>query len=330
MPETRKPRKRGFEIRAEKDKEKRERRKKREEEREKHGEEAVPKQVPKTIESMQEPDETYVYSDDEEVLDDLVNDEMSEHFKSELVPKILVTTSPRAKLRTWKLCFELKKCIPGVEIYSRKNVAMKRVVKQAIEHKFTDIIVVHEDRKRPNGIALIHLPEGPTAYFKINSLKYTKEIKDAGESTDHYPEIILNNFRTRVGKTISRMFECLFPQKPDFIGRRVITLHNQRDYVFFRHHRYEFKKEGTKAALHELGPRITLRLKWLQKGAYDTRSGEYEWVLKRHEMEKSRRKFILCSADPRKQKSKETVGSEYTSTKIVPCGCIKDNDETTK
>ena len=44
--------------------------------------------------------------------------------------------------------------------------------------------------------------------------------------------------------------------------------------------RYEFKKEGTKAALHELGPRITLRLKWLQKGAYDTRSGEYEWVLK--------------------------------------------------
>ncbi|CAK5084512.1 unnamed protein product [Meloidogyne enterolobii] len=217
---------------------------------------------------MQEPDETYVYSDDEEVLDDLVNDEMSEHFKSELVPKILVTTSPRAKL------------------------------------------VVHEDRKRPNGIALIHLPEGPTAYFKINSLKYTKEIKDAGESTDHYPEIILNNFRTRVGKTISRMFECLFPQKPDFIGRRVITLHNQRDYVFFRHHRYEFKKEGTKAALHELGPRITLRLKWLQKGAYDTRSGEYEWVLKRHEMEKSRRKFILCSADPRKQKSKETMGSE--------------------
>lgn len=33
-----------------------------------------------------------------EVLDDLVNDEMSEHFKSELVPKVLVTTSPRAKL----------------------------------------------------------------------------------------------------------------------------------------------------------------------------------------------------------------------------------------
>ena len=44
--------------------------------------------------------------------------------------------------------------------------------------------------------------------------------------------------------------------------------------------RYEFKREGEKAALLELGPRITLRLKWLQKGTFDTKSGEYEWVLK--------------------------------------------------
>lgn len=44
--------------------------------------------------------------------------------------------------------------------------------------------------------------------------------------------------------------------------------------------RYEFKKEGEKAALLELGPRMTLRLKWLQKGTFDTRLGEFEWVLK--------------------------------------------------
>ncbi|KAK6024254.1 hypothetical protein OSTOST_09940, partial [Ostertagia ostertagi] len=37
---------------------------------------------------------------------------------------------------------------------------------------------------------------------------------------------------------------------------------------------YEFKKEGQKAALLELGPRFTLRLKWLQKGTFDTRWGE--------------------------------------------------------
>lgn len=69
-------------------------------------------------------------------------------------------------------------------------MAIKRVVKQAIQREFTDIIVVHEDHKKPStkistkdffyfldGIVLCHLPEGPTAYFKINSLQYTKQIK---------------------------------------------------------------------------------------------------------------------------------------------------------
>ena len=150
--------------------------------------------------------------------------------------------------KTWKLCFELKKCLPNAEIYSRKNVAMKRIVKQAEEKEFTDIVVVHEDHKTPSycqqclftllillidALVLCHLPDGPTAYFKINSLVYTKKIKGAGQSTDHFPEIILNNFRTRLGHTISRMFECLFPRKPDFIGRRVITIHNQR-YIIIR------------------------------------------------------------------------------------------------
>ena len=37
------------------------------------------------------------------------------------------------------------------------------------------------------------------------------------------------------------MFASVFPQKPDFQGRRVVTIHNQRDYIFFRHHRYIFE-----------------------------------------------------------------------------------------
>jgi ribosome production factor 1 len=129
---------------------------------------------------------------------------------------------------------------------------MKRIVKQAIERDYTDIILVNEDNKVPSTFLLIacsfklhidaiticHLPDGPTAYFKINSLKFTKDLKRKGESSDHFPEIILNNFNTRLGHTIARMFACLFPHNPEFKGRRVITLHNQRDYIFFRHHRY--------------------------------------------------------------------------------------------
>lgn len=36
---------------------------------------------------------------------------------------------------------------------------------------------------------------------------------------------------------ICRMFASIFPQDPEFRGRRAVTFHNQRDFIFFRHHR---------------------------------------------------------------------------------------------
>ncbi|EFO21564.1 brix domain-containing protein, variant [Loa loa] len=284
---------RGKKLRLEKASAKRERQKMRLKLREKLGEKALPKEQPRTIESTREHDVTMIEDDDQEVQHDEANDEMNAYFSNGILPKILITTSPYAKVNTFKFCYELQKCIPNSDIFTRKGIPLKRVVKQAKSKEYTDLIVVHEDRKIPNGIVLCHLPDGPTAFFKINSLTFTKNLKKKGESTIHYPELVLNNFNTRLGHTIARMFACLFPQKAMYTGRRVVTFHNQRDYIFFRHHRYEFKKEGEKAALLELGPRFTLRLKWLQKGTFDTRYGEYEWVLKRHEMESSRRRFFL-------------------------------------
>ncbi|CAO4365080.1 unnamed protein product [Caenorhabditis nigoni] len=257
------------------------------------GESAPQKEVPKTIESMREYDATMVDEQDDEVEHDEANDEFAPYFNRETTPKVMITMTPKAKITTFKFCFELQKCIPNSEIFTRKNVLLKTIIEQAKEREFTDLLVVHEDRKKPNGIIFCHLPEGPTAYFKINSLTFTQDLKKFGESTAHFPEVILNNFNTRLGHNIARMLACLFPHDPKFTGRRVVTFHNQRDYIFFRHHRYEFKKEGTKAALLELGPRFTLRLKWLQKGTFDAKWGEFEWVLKRHEMETSRRRFFL-------------------------------------
>ena len=45
----------------------------------------------------------------------------------------------------------------------------------------------------------------------------------------------------------------------------MVTLHNQRDFLFFRRHRYAFRSTE-KAALQEIGPRFTLKLRWLKKG----------------------------------------------------------------
>lgn len=50
-------------------------------------------------------------------------------------------------------------------------------------------------------------------------------------------ELILNNFTTLLGNSVGRLFGSLFPPQPQFRGRQVVTLHNQRDFLFFRRHR---------------------------------------------------------------------------------------------
>ena len=49
--------------------------------------------------------------------------------------------------------------------------------------------------------------------------------------------------------------------------------------LIFSFSRYQFKN-GQKVALQEIGPRFTLRLKWVQNSTFDTKFGEFEWVLK--------------------------------------------------
>jgi hypothetical protein len=90
---------------------------------------------------------------------------------------------------------------------------------------------------------------------------------------------MLNNFNTRLGLQIGRSFAALFPHDPQYEGRHVITFHNQRDFVFFRHHRYIFR-DAKKVGLLELGPKFTLKLRSLQKGTFNSKFGEYEWIHK--------------------------------------------------
>nr|XP_004653705.2 ribosome production factor 1 [Jaculus jaculus] len=262
-------------------------------EREALGDKAPPKPVPKTIDNQRVYDETTVDPNDEEVAYDEATDEFASYFNRQTSPKILITTSDRPHGRTVRLCEQLSTVIPGSHVYYRRGLALKKIIPQCIARDFTDLIVINEDRKTPNGLILSHLPNGPTAHFKVSSVRLRKEIKRRGKDpTEHAPEIILNNFTTRLGHSIGRMFASLFPHNPQFIGRQVATFHNQRDYIFFRFHRYIFKSEK-KVGIQELGPRFTLKLRSLQKGTFDSKYGEYEWVHKPREMDTSRRKFHL-------------------------------------
>lgn len=300
-------------IRREKKKEKRERQDGRKAEAkaaEAHGDVAPPKLVPKTIESMREPDETTVKNNksapdgtaeevDEETLWDISNDEYRQYFEKSYEPKVLITSTDNPHKRTIAFMQELSRIIPNSEPRWRRNTSIKKMVKQCESAGFTDVIIVNEDNRIPNGLVVSHLPEGPTAHFKLSNVKICRETgkgkgKDWRKITEHRPEVILNNFTTRLGHAVGRMLAAIFHYDPEFRGKRCVTFHNQRDYIFFRHHMYDIKSPE-KVKLRDMGPRFTLRLRSLQKGTFDSKLGEYEWIIsgRRHDLEKSRRRFYL-------------------------------------
>ncbi|XVF72907.1 hypothetical protein PTKIN_Ptkin12aG0158300 [Pterospermum kingtungense] len=279
------------------------------------GEEPPPKQIPRTIENTREADETVCMPDDEELFAGNDADEFSSILKRDRTPKILITTCRFNSTRGPAFISELLWVIPNAHYYKRGTYNLKKIVEYANNKEFTSIIVVHTNRREPDALLIIGLPAGPTAHFKLSNLLLRKDIKNHGNPTSHKPELVLNNFTTRLGHRIGRLIQSLFPQDPNFRGRRVVTFHNQRDFIFFRHHRYIFEAKESKqsdlkgkkakdakdesitkqkvvACLQECGPRFTLKLVCLQHGTFDTKGGEYEWVHK-PEMDTSRRRFFL-------------------------------------
>lgn len=100
--------------------------------------------------------------------------------------------------------------------------------------------MLSEKSKKCNGALITKLPDGPTAYFKISNVILSERISNHGCTTAHQPELILNNFTTRLGHRMGRFLGSLFPHDPDFKGRQAATFHNQRDCIFVRYHRYQF------------------------------------------------------------------------------------------
>ncbi|KAK1440370.1 hypothetical protein QVD17_06195 [Tagetes erecta] len=278
------------------------------------GEELPPKKVPRTIENTREADETVCRPDDEELFAGNDADEFSSVLNSQRVPKVLMTTCRFNSTRGPALIKDLLTVIPNSEYYKRGTYDLKKIVEYANNKEYTSVIVVHTSRREPDALLVIGLPNGPTAHFKLSNLVLHKDLKNHGNPTGHKPELVLNNFTTRLGHRVGRLIQSLFPQDPEFRGRRVVTFHNQRDFIFFRHHRYIFESKEDKqdandqnnetedgkttlkgkviARLQECGPRFTLKLTSLQHGTFDTKGGEYEWVHK-PEMDTSRRRFFL-------------------------------------
>jgi len=257
------------------------------------GEDEQVKKKPQTIDSTREVDETLITQNDEEIENDEAQDEFANYFTGSVEPKIIITSCYRPTKRSYQFIRDLLHVFPNSVYYARKKYPIKTIVQTLNERGgFTDLLIINEDHKEFNALTHIHLPNGPTAYYKMSSVVLCDEISNHGNPTSHHPEVILNNFNTRLGHRVGRMLGSLIHQKPEFRGRRVVTFHNQRDFIFFRHHRYIFTPKRDKAELQELGPRFTLKLQWLQHGTFDTQHGEFEWMHK-NEMDTSRRRFFL-------------------------------------
>ncbi|CAD0114841.1 unnamed protein product [Aureobasidium uvarum] len=154
----------------------------------------------------------------------------------------------------------------------------------------------HKYSKKPAGLDIVHLPHGPMFHFSISNWVEGAKLPGHGNPTSHDPELILNNFRTPLGLLTAHLFRQIFPPQPQIQGRQVVTLHNQRDYIFVRRHRYVFRDkrateksivgpdgklvegvEDIRAGLQELGPRFTLKLRRIDKGIQRRSGQEWEW-----------------------------------------------------
>lgn len=255
--------------------------------------EEVQRQEPRSIDKMREADETIVPAEDSEVEEDEAMDEFEKYFQNGKKPKILVTTQQKPSKKCFDFLKELVNVIPNTFYYPRRDFPFKKICEYATNKDFTDVMLFHEKAKVLQGVYISHLPKGPTSYWRITRLKLGQDMKGGATcNASHNPELILNGFVTRLGRRLARQFAALFPQRPDFESRRTVTFHNQRDFIFFRHYRYVFKEDGTKCKLQEIGPRFTMKCRYLQHGTFDAKEGEYEFIW-RPDSQVSRKKFFV-------------------------------------
>jgi ribosome production factor 1 len=208
------------EMKKEKASAKREKRDKRKREVEELGKDAPAAQVPRTLESMREFDETVVAADDEEIIGEEAMDEYAEYFggngalpliqsaplvraevsslanmhralsSAAVPPKLMITTAkqPRPTKATYDFIKDFMGLFPHIFFYKRKGYEIKQICEIAASRGFTDLIVVSEDHKAVNSLWLIHLPGGPTAHFKLSSLK----VRDCAKKLAGATIIVLN------------------------------------------------------------------------------------------------------------------------------------------
>lgn len=117
--------------------------------------EGVPKQMPHTLESLREKDETMIVGDledeaNEELKVECEHDEFAAYYRQEYEPKVLITYADNPNRKTRIFGRELTRIIPNSISLYRNRSGVKKMVKSAVARNFTDIVIVNEDQCKPS------------------------------------------------------------------------------------------------------------------------------------------------------------------------------------
>jgi ribosome production factor 1 len=136
-----------------------------------------PPKKQKTLDNTREHDETLVAADDEEVQADESIDEFSKYFQGEVEPKIIITSCYKPSKAMYDLIRDLLYVFPNSFYYKRQKFTIKQIVEAAKKRDYTDLLIINEDKKKFNALTHVHLPEGPTAYYKLSNVVMCKDIE---------------------------------------------------------------------------------------------------------------------------------------------------------
>lgn len=219
---------------------------------------------------------TIIPEHDADFMEEAELDELEPFLSGEKQAKIKVTLSTQEEEKgAVDFAKALELLIPNCEYHPREGEPFNLTRSRAYEEGFTDLLTLIPHENTVYSMIHVHLPNGPCAHWRLTKIKLPEEIGGHPKNLPtSYPEIILKRFSTSLGKQCGRMLKALFPANPQLEGRRVVTFHQQRDFVFCRSYQYLFESQD-KVKTVELGPRFTLRLLWMQEGPYNPSSGQY-------------------------------------------------------
>lgn len=219
----------------------------------------------------------------------LIDDEYSKAGLED--PKILITTSRKPSSRLLQFLKELKIVLPNSVRTNRGNYILKELVEIGNKYDFTDLLILHEHRGRPDGMIVSHLPSGPTAYFGLSNVVLRHDLRTSLDTmSEEYPHLVFHNFSSKIGDRVCDILKYLFPV-PKLDSKRIISFINSDDILSFRNHVYS-KSDYKTIVLEEIGPRFNMMLYQITFGTVEITHSKKEWVLRPYMNTAKNRKVI--------------------------------------